>query len=116
VTWDQLATPAYNFVLDSDNNCVSGSLGGGYALAKQDDVYLDYSFFRAKNFVDNSALSLPFGADQKQQGAYVTWVRRESERLIYTIKYGYVTNRDGTWAGRNDFDAHVIYAKVQYHF
>lgn len=116
LTWDQLATPAYSFVLNSDNNYVNGSIGGGYALAKQDDLYLDYAFFRAKNFVDNSALSLPYGADQKTQAAYLTWVRRQSEHLIYTVKYGYVTNRDGTWAGLNDFDAHVIYAKVQYHF
>ncbi len=115
-TWDQLATPAYRFVLNSDNNYVNGSLGGGYALAKLDDLYFDYSFFRARNFIDNSALSLPFGADQKQQGAFLTWVRRQSEHLIYTMKYGYVTNRDGTWAGRNNFDAHVLYARVQYHF
>lgn len=116
VTWDQLATPAYLFVLNSDNNYINGSLGGGYALAKRDDIYFDCSFFRANNFVDNSALSLPYGADQKTQSAYLTWVRRQSEHLIYTVKYGYLTNRDGTWAGRNNFDAHVLYAKVQYHF
>ncbi|HEX2855312.1 MAG TPA: hypothetical protein VHO24_18900 [Opitutaceae bacterium] len=116
VTWDQLATPAYRFVLNSDNNYVNGSLGGGYALAKKDDVYLDYSFFRASNFADNSTLSLPYGASQKQQATYLTWVRRQSDTLIYTVKYGYLTNRDGTWAGRADFDAHMIYAKVQYHF
>jgi hypothetical protein len=115
-TWDQLSTPAYSFVLNSDNNYVNGSIGAGYALARLDDIYVDYSFFRAKNFFDNSALSLPYGADQKQQAAYVTWVRRQSEHLIYTVKYGYVTQRDGLWAGRNNFDAHVIYAKVQYHF
>ena len=116
VTWDQLATPAYRFVLNSDNNYVNGSLGGGYALTKVDDLYLDYTFYRADNFVDNSALSLPFGVDQKQQGAYLTWVRRQTEKLVYTVKYGYVTNRDATSGYRNDFDAHVIYAKVQYHF
>lgn len=115
-TWDQLATPAYRFVLNSDNNYVNGSIGGGYALAKLDDVYFDYSFFRANNFIDNSDLSLPFGADQKQQGAFLTWVRRQSEHLTYTVKYGYMKNVDGTWAGLNDFKAHVIYAKVQYHF
>jgi hypothetical protein len=116
VTWDQLATPAYRFVLNSDNNYVNGSIGGGYALAKQDDLYLDCSFFRARNFADNSTLSLPYGADQKQQGSYLTWVRRQNEHLIYTVKYGYVTNRDGTWAGRNDYDAHIVYAKVQHRF
>ncbi len=116
VTWDQLATPAYRFVQNSDNNYVTGSFGGGYALAKKDDLYLDCSVFRARNFVDNSALSLPYGADRKQQATYLTWVRRQNENLIYTLKYGYVTNRDGTWAGRNDFDAHVVYAKVQHRF
>lgn len=116
VTYDQMKTPAVQFIQHADNNYVSGSLGGGYAFAKLDDVYFDYSWFRASNFIDNSALSLPYGADQRLQAAYVTWVRRQSEHLVYTVKYGYITNRDGMWAGRNDFDAHVIYAKVQYHF
>jgi hypothetical protein len=116
VTFDQLATPAYRFVLNSDNNYVNGSLGGGYALAAKDDLYFDYSVYRADNFVDNSAVSLPFGVDQKQQAAYLTWVRRQSATLVYTVKYGYVTNRDETSGRRNNFDAHVIYAKVQYHF
>ncbi len=116
MTWDQLATPAYMFVLNSDNNYVNGSVGGGYAVAKLDDLYFDYSFFHANNFVDNSAISLPFGADRKMQGTYLTWVRRQTEHLIYTFKYGYVKNRDVTWAGRNNFDAHVLYAKVQYSF
>ena len=116
VTWDQLATPADSFVLNSDNNYVTGSLGGGYVLGKKDDLYWDCSFFRARNLADNSALSLPYGADREQQGSYLTWVHRQSEHLIYTVKYGYVTNRDVTWAGRNDFDAHVVYAKVQHRF
>jgi hypothetical protein len=116
LTYDQLETPAYAFVQHGDNNYINGSVGGGYALAKLDDVYFDYTFFRAKNFIDNSALSLPYGADQDQQAAYVTWVRRQSEHLTYTVKYGYLKNRDITWAGLNDFKAHVIFAKVQYHF
>src|SRR5688572_11068991 len=116
LTYDQLETPAYAFVQHGDNNYINGSIGGGYALAKHDDVYFDYTFFRAKNFIDNSAISLPYGADQDQQGAYVTWVRRQSEHLTYTVKYGYLKNRDITWAGLNDFKAHVIFAKVQYHF
>ena len=115
-TWDQMKTPAIAFVQHADNNYVNGSIGGGYALAKLDDLYLDYSFFRAKNYIDASALTLPYGLDQKLQAAYLTWVRRQSERLVYTVKYGYVTNRDGTWVGRNDFDAHVLYGKVQYRF
>lgn len=115
-TWDQLATPAYQFVLNSDNNYVNGTIGAGYALAKKDDIYVDHSFFRAKNYVDNANLSLPYGVDQKRQGTYLTWLRRQSDHLLYTVKYGYVTHRDNTWFGRNNFDAHVIYGRVQYSF
>lgn len=116
LTYDQLATPAYAFVTNGDNNYVNGSLGGGYALAKLDDVYFDYTWFRASNFIDNSGLSLPYGLSDRQQAASLTWVRRQTSHLIYTLKYSYVTNRDTTSAGRNDFTAHVIYGKVQYHF
>lgn len=115
VTYDQMQTPAYPFVLHGDNNYVNGSLGSGFVVSKQDDLYVDYSWFRANNFVDASRLSLPYGISQKYQSAGLTWVRRQSENLVYTFKYGYVTNKDQTWA-LNDFDAHVFYGKVQYRF
>lgn len=116
ITYDRLETPAYAFVKNGDNNYVNGSLGGGYVVSKIDDVYVDYAWFRANNFIDNSATTLPFGLSQKLQHASLTWVRRQAENLIYTFKYGYVTNRDTTYGGRNDFDAHVFYGKVQYKF
>ena len=116
VTYDQLKTPAYPFVQQGDNNYINGSLGGGYVVSQKDDLYADYSWFNASNFYDNSATSLPYGLSQRQQAASLTWVRRQSESLIYTFKYGYITNRDTTFGGMNDFNAHVLYAKVQLHF
>lgn len=116
VTYDQLKTPAYSFVQPGDNNYVNGSLAAGYALAKLDDLYLDYSWFKAGNFIDNSLTSLPYNLSQKTQSASLTWVRRQSANLIYTCKYAYVPNRDQSWGGLNDFDAHVLYARVQYKF
>ncbi len=121
VTWDQLSTPSYPIVLHGDNNYVNGSLGAGYALAKKDDLYLDYTYYGADNFIDNSAISMPFGVDEQQQAVYVTWVRRQSEHLIFTFKYGYLTKDDNTWVGLdgkglNDYDAHLLYGKVQYRF
>jgi hypothetical protein len=116
LTYDQMNTPGIAFVQHADNNYVNGSVGGGFALAKLDDIYVDYSWFRATNFIDVSTRTLPYGLSQKQQALHLTWVHRQSDRLAYTMKYGYVTNRDGTWMGRNDFDAHVVYGKVQYKF
>ncbi len=116
VTYDQLKTPAYAFVKYGDNNYVNATLGAGYVLSERDDLYVDYNLYRSNNFIDNSYTSLPYGADQEQHAAYLTWRRRQSETLVYTMKYGYVTNDDTTNVGLNDFTAHVIYAKVQYHF
>ncbi|MDO8543995.1 MAG: hypothetical protein Q7S40_26435 [Opitutaceae bacterium] len=116
VTYDQMETPfRFATVQNSDNNYVNGTLGGGYAAGKQDDLYVDYSWYRSRNFLDNWAVSVPYLASQKFQSASLTWVRRQSENLVYTMKYAYVTNRDQTY-NLNDFDAHVLYAKVQYKF
>lgn len=116
VTYDQLVVPPHRLTFSSDNNYTSATLGAGYALGKVTDLHLDANFYRADNYADNPAVTLPLNAGDKLQSAFLTWVRRQSDRLIYTAKYGYATNRDGTFAGLNDFDAHLFYGKVQYKF
>ena len=116
VTYDQLKVPRHRLTMYSDNNYISGSLGAGYAIGKVTDIYLDAYHHRADNYVDNPEVTLPLNAGQKLQSAFITWVRRHTDRVIYTVKYGYATNRDGTFNGLNDFDAHLLYAKVQYKF
>jgi hypothetical protein len=116
VTYDQLAVPVHRLTFHSDNNYTNASLGTGYALGKVTDLYLDLSHYRADNYTDNPAVTLPFNAGQMMQSGFLTWARRQNERLIYTAKYGYATNRDGTFGGLTDFTAHVFYGKVQYKF
>ena len=115
-TYDQLVVPPHRLSMHSDNNYLSGSLGAGYALGKVTDVYLEANYHRADNFTDNPAVTLPLNAGQKLQSAFLTWTRRQSDRVTYTARYGYATNRDGTFGGLNDFDAHIFYGKVQYKF
>ncbi len=116
VTYDQLVVPPHRLTFTSDNNYVSASLGSGYALGKVTDLFLEASHYRADNYTDNPTVTLPLNAGQTTQSAFLTWVRRQSDRLIYTVKYGYATNRDGTFGGLNDFNAHLFYGKVQYRF
>ena len=116
VVYDQLATPAANFVLNSDNNYVNGSLGAGYALTKRSDLYLDLSHYQAKDFSDNSAVSLPYGADEKTDTASLTYTLRPRERVMYTFKYTYADHQNRTAGGQNDYRAHLLYSKVQYKF
>ena len=61
-------------------------------------------------------MTLPLNAGNTMQSAFLTFVRRHGSHLVYLLKYGYATNRDGTFAGLNDFDAHLLYGKVQYKF
>jgi hypothetical protein len=116
VTYDQMETPALAFVQNGDNNYLNGTLSAGYTIGNQDDLRLDYSYFKADNFIDRSFQTMPHGNSQKTQAAYLTWVRRQTETLVYTMRYGYLTNRDITNRGLNDFDAHVIYARIQFLF
>ncbi|MGH7957024.1 MAG: hypothetical protein ACREH8_08430, partial [Opitutaceae bacterium] len=116
VTYDQLEVPRHRLTMNSDNNFTSASLGAGYAIGKVTDIYIDANHYRADNYIDNPEVTLPLNAGQKLQSAFLTWVRRHSDRVIYTAKYGYATSRDGTFGGFNDFDAHLFYGKVQYKF
>jgi hypothetical protein len=115
-TWDQLVVPPHRLTMTSDNNYISASLGAGYALGKVTDVFLEGNHYRADNYIDNPTVTLPLNAGRTLQSAFLTWVRRHSDRLIYTAKYGYAISRDGTFGGLNDYDAHVVYGKVQYKF
>jgi hypothetical protein len=116
VTYDQLEVPRHRLTMNSDNNYISASVSAGYAFGKVTDLHVDLNHHRADNYTDNPEVTLPLNAGQEFQSAFLTWVRRHSERVIYTAKYGYARSRDGTFGGLNDFDAHVLYAKVQYKF
>src|SRR5262249_34723761 len=94
LTYDQLVVPPHRFTMHSDNNYISGSLGAGYAVGKVTDLFLDANYYRADDYTDNPAVTLPLNAGQKLQSAFLTWVRRQNDRLIYTARYGYATSRD----------------------
>jgi hypothetical protein len=116
LTYDQLAVPSHRLVFNSDNNYVSAALSAGYAAGKSTDLFLDLNHYRADNYTDNPAVTLPLNAGDSMQSAFLTLVHRRSEHLIYTLKCGYARNRDGTFAGLNDFNARIVYGKVQYKF
>ncbi|MEW6303982.1 MAG: porin [Verrucomicrobiota bacterium] len=103
-------------VLDSRNNYWNMSVTVGYALSKKTDVEATYTYYRADNYVDNSALSQPYGAGAEEHGVSVGLVRRFSERLRGKLRYGFFRSRDDTSGGINNFDAHMIYSSMTYLF
>lgn len=108
---------ASNLVKNSDANYVNFSMSSGYALDDQSDLMVDYMLYRAMgNYVNNSAVTVPFGTDSKLQTVSVGWNRRMNARTTVNVKYTYAKNEDVPSLGTADYEAHLIYTKVQYRF
>jgi hypothetical protein len=124
VVWDELTTPATqatgaaaNLVKDSSANYTYFTLGSGYALDDDSDLYFDYTISQSRDsFVDNASLTTAYGSDFKTQLASVTWTRRLDRNIWVTFKYAYAKNDDVPSGGFADYEAHMLYGKMQYRF
>jgi hypothetical protein len=118
VAFNQLGTPATDTTVlkNGDSNYTDGSLTAGYALDARSDLNLDYAIYTAFNLVNDPATTLPYGAEEHQNTASLTWVRRQTKHLVYTVKLTYATYRDGATGGLDNYTAEILYAKVQYRF
>jgi hypothetical protein len=105
-----------NVVLDSVNDYWNASATIGYVLDDKTDLQAQYFYYRADNYVDNSADGQPYGVDAKEHGIIATLSRRLTDRVRWTLKYGFFNNRDRTAGGRNDYDAHLLLTSVQLRF
>lgn len=121
---DELTTPAVtatgaaaNRVTASHANYWNWNLGTGYALDEGSDLYLDYSLYRVfDSYFDNSAFSVAHGSKARTQQLGVTWFRKFDERTALTVRYAYAENKDPAVGTLNDYEAHLVYAKIQYRF
>ncbi len=108
--------PAGVLVLPSKNNYWNLNAIVGYALSDTTDIQADYFYYRANNYIDNSAVSQPYGAGAEQHGITGTLSQRLSKNLLWKLRYGYYTNRDQTSGGYNNYTAHLVYSSLQYRF
>jgi hypothetical protein len=67
-------------------------------------------------FTDNSTVGLPYGSGAEEHGITATVVRRISERVRLTVRYGYYHSEDELSGGNNDYEAHVLFSSLQYRF
>ena len=119
VVWDQTDTPAdeaTGAVLKFQNNYWTVNSSVGYALDDKTDLQLQYLYYRADNLDDNSAVGLAYGADAQEHGITASVVRRISQRLRVSLKYGFFDGQDRTSGGHNDYQAHLVYTSLRYQF
>ena len=119
---NSLGTPAQDWmgtnqiVLDSADNYWTVDATAGYALGQHTDLQVQYTYYRADDYANNSASSQPFGAGDEQDAVTATLTHQFTKALQVGLKYGFFTNRDATSGGHDNYDAQLVYADMQYRF
>jgi outer membrane receptor for monomeric catechols len=117
--WDRTDTPGDETtpaIQDAKNNYWTVTAAIGYALNDKTDLELQYLFYRADNYVDNSAYGLPYGASAEENGITVGLSRRISDRIHWTLKYGFFDGRDTTSGDNTNYQAHLVSTSFRYRF
>lgn len=105
-----------NVVPDLENGYWTASALLGYAVDEKTDLQVNYNYYRADNYLNNFIWSQPYGTSMEEHGVTATIHRQMTKALRASLKYGYFRNRDTTPGGHNDYDAHLVYASMQYRF
>jgi hypothetical protein len=108
--------PASNLVQNAENDYWNASAIIGYALTRTTDLQAEYFYYRADNYVDNSTVSVPFGAGAEQHGVTGSVINRFWKNFVWKIQYGFFTGHDQTSGAHNDDQAHLVYSSWQYFF
>ncbi len=103
-------------VLNSENNYWTLNFNSGLALDNKTTLDVGYTYYRADDYTDNSTVGLPYGAGAEEHGITATMIRRLTERIRLTLRYGYYHSEDEPSGGQNNYDAQVVYASLQYRF
>lgn len=100
----------------SRNNYWNANGTIGWAASQAVDLDLSYYYYRADNYMDNSAITMPYGADFKEHVIRFGIQYRLNPQTIWKSSYSFFRSEDITSGGNNSFDAHGIYTSIQYMF
>jgi len=115
----QTKTPASDVtqaILAAQNNYWTVNFSSGLVLDQKTDLKLGFFYYRADDYTDNATAGVPYGAGAEEYGATATLVRRITEHLRLSLKYGFSNYRDALYGGNQDFRAHLVYSSLQYRF
>ncbi len=113
---DELNGATGRLVPDFDNDYWSADLSGGWAPDESTDLRARYYFYRAEDYVDNSAVTQPFGSHVEEHGVRVELGRKISEATRVTAGYGFVQAEDRESGGKDDYQVHLITAELEFKY
>jgi hypothetical protein len=103
-------------VLDAQNNYWTLNFNAGLVLDDKTDLNLGYFYYKSDDFQDNSLYGLPLGASAQEHAATAALTRRLSKNVRLNLKYGYTHYDDAASGGNNNYEAHLVFASMQYRF
>ncbi len=113
---DELTGTAAKIVQRSQNDYWSANLTAGIVVDEDTDLTLSYDHCFIDNWVDNSAVTVPYLMSAKEHLFQATLTRRLNRNLTVSLKYAFASNDEVSSGHINDYDAHLLYTKLQYRF
>ena len=86
------------------------------ALDQRTDLQAAYSYYQSNDFMDNSDVSTPYGAESREHGVTVSLSRMLNPRVRLTLKYAFFDYNDVTSGGHNNYTAHMVYSGLHFRF
>ena len=121
--WDQVDSPATiqpgaaaGLVTKSRNGYWAANATAGVALNARTDLQATYSYYQSNDFMDNSSVSTPYGAESREHGVTLTLSRMLTPRMRLTLRYGFFDYNDVTSGGHNNYLAHMVYSGLHIRF
>ena len=103
-------------ILNSQNNYWTVNFSSDFVVDDKTDLNVAYFYYQADDYQNNSNAGLSVGAGAHEHGVTATLTRRITQNLRASLKYGYYNYEDAATGGYNNFEAHLIFASLQYRF
>ncbi len=111
-----LTGAAAGLVSDARNDYWQTSAAATFVVDDKTDLQVNYFFYRANNFINNSGVSMPYGPSAQDHSVNAALIRNFSKAVRGTLSYGYFAHRDETSGRRDNYDAHLVFSTITYRF
>jgi hypothetical protein len=108
--------PITGVVQPAKNDYWTFNGSAGYAIDDKTQVSLSYVYYRASDYSDNSAISLPYNAGGEQHTVSAKLQRQITKRIRWALTYSFASYRDDLFGGNLSYTANSAFSSIQYRF
>lgn len=110
------ASDATAAILNAQNNYWTVNFSSSFVVDDKTTFNVNYFYYQADDYQDDSGAGVPLGAGSYEHGVTAMLTRQINPHLRFNLKYGYYNYADALTGGNGNFQAHLIFASMQYRF